>query len=79
MGVPHVLEEGFFPLPGELEVLDALLVGLIDDFVVDIGDVHAELNIVAEVVPHDPADHIIADVVSGWRGGYLAWPRWLWE
>ena len=77
--IPHVLEEGFLPLPGELEVLDALLVGLIDDFIVDVGDVHAELNVIAEVVPHDPPDHVVADVVSEWTGGYLAWPRWLWE
>ena len=77
--IPHVLEEGFLPLPGELEVLDALLVGLIDDFIVDVGDVHAELNVIAEVVPHDSPDHVVADVVSEWMGGYLAWPRWLWE
>ena len=63
MNLLHVFEELVFPSFGKLKILDFLLIGSFDDFVLDVSDVHTEFDVVAEVVPQDPSEHIIADVV----------------
>ena len=47
-----------------VEVL-LLLVGLHDDLVVNVGDVHAQFNVVAEVVSHNSPQVVEADVGLG--------------
>jgi hypothetical protein len=45
--------------------INFVLVASIDDFVVNVRDVHAESHIVLKVVSHDPPDDIKANVSFG--------------
>ncbi len=60
-----VFEEHRLVLHGYLTEVDILLESLANDLVVDVGDVLDELDIVAEVVGHNPAQNVEADVGSG--------------
>jgi hypothetical protein len=42
--VPHIIEKVILPFFGKFEVLNSLFVGIINDLIVNIGDVHAVLN-----------------------------------
>ncbi len=36
-----------------------------DNLIVDVGDVHHEMDIVTEVVRHNPTKNVLCDIVSG--------------
>jgi hypothetical protein len=70
----HIVEEVPLPLLGELKEVHTRCLRVVDDLVVDVRDVHHQLHVVAEVVPQDLQDHVVACVVSTspgddtWRG-----------
>lgn len=61
----HVGPEIVFPFSGEFGEFFSFFVGSKDDFVVDVGDVHTEHEVVVEIFGKDSSDHIDGNVGSG--------------
>jgi len=71
-------------MTSNLKIILLLLNRLADNLVINIGDVHNKLNIVAKVVTHQAIDNVEADVSSGVsqmrfivHGGSTCVPRYL--
>lgn len=61
----HVYEEVSLPSLSKFKIFDTLFVRIVYDLVVNIRDIHAQLNVVAEVVSKNSPNHVVAKIVSG--------------
>ena len=57
-----IIQKLSFVLARNLEEVNVLLLALADDLVVDVGDVHDHLDVVAEVIGEQAANNVEADV-----------------
>jgi hypothetical protein len=61
----HILPEFIFHFLREFFEVDFIVVGSLDDFVINVSDVDLHDDIVAEVVSHDFAERVKTDIGAG--------------
>lgn len=71
-----VIQEFCFEITTKIIKLDFPLVGTINDFVINVCDVHAEVDVVSEVICHKSSQDIGADICSSMTKMGVIIHRW---